>query len=93
MTLYTPTLLPHGCPQPLPEPQDACGIGYIVRVDGTPSRRVVTMALEALANHAHRGAVAADGRTGDGAGVMTQLPYEFLARVYQSVTGNTSPAR
>ena len=38
------------------------------------------MGLEALRNHAHRGAVADDRKTGDGAGILTQLPYEFFAR-------------
>lgn len=59
---------------------DACGIGFVAHVEGRRSHRVLDMALEALRNHAHRGAVADDRKTGDGAGVLTQVPYEFFAR-------------
>ena len=59
---------------------DACGIGFVAQIEGRRSHRVLEMALEALRNHAHRGAVADDHKTGDGAGVLTQLPYEFFAR-------------
>ncbi|MFN8464274.1 MAG: glutamate synthase large subunit [Caldilineaceae bacterium] len=59
---------------------DACGIGFVAHVEGKRSHRVLDMALEALRNHAHRGAVADDRKTGDGAGVLTQLPYEFFGR-------------
>lgn len=61
---------------------DACGIGYVARVTGQPSHDIITMALEALGNHAHRGAVGGDGKTGDGAGVSTQLPFTLLQREY-----------
>ena len=47
---------------------------------GKRTHRVLEMALEALRNHAHRGAVADDRKTGDGAGMLTQLPYEFFGR-------------
>lgn len=73
--------------------RDACGVGYVAQIDGTPSHEIVSMALEALANHSHRGAVAADGKTGDGAGIMTALPYEFCARVFQEIHGADAPAR
>ena len=59
---------------------DACGIGFVAHVEGKRTHRVLEMALEALRNHAHRGAVADDRKTGDGAGVLTQLPYEFFGR-------------
>ncbi len=59
---------------------DACGIGFVAHVEGRRSHRVIEMALEALCNHAHRGAVADDRKTGDGAGILTQLPYEFFKR-------------
>ena len=59
---------------------DACGIGFVAHVEGKRSHRVLDMALEALRNHAHRGAVADDRKTGDGAGVLTQLPHEFFGR-------------
>ncbi|MBA2666179.1 MAG: glutamate synthase large subunit [Trueperaceae bacterium] len=63
-----------------PHERDACGVGFIASVDGPPSRTVLDHALTALENLAHRGAVSADGRTGDGAGVLTQLPYTLFRR-------------
>lgn len=59
---------------------DACGIGFVAHIEGRRSHSVVEMALEALANHSHRGAVADDKKTGDGAGLLTQLPHEFFNR-------------
>ncbi|MCB0045160.1 MAG: glutamate synthase large subunit [Caldilineaceae bacterium] len=62
---------------------DACGIGFVTHVEGKRSHRVLQMGLEALCNHAHRGAVADDRKTGDGAGILTQLPHEFFNRELQ----------
>lgn len=59
---------------------DACGIGFVARINGTPGHEILQMALEALSNLEHRGAVADDAKTGDGAGVLTQLPRELLLR-------------
>jgi glutamate synthase (NADPH/NADH) large chain len=59
---------------------DACGVGFMASIDGRPQRRVIDMAIEALGNLKHRGAVDADGKTGDGAGIMTQLPLDLLRR-------------
>ncbi len=58
---------------------DSCGVGLVVQIDGTPSRRIVELALGGLVNLTHRGGVGADERTGDGAGVLTQLPHRFFA--------------
>lgn len=52
---------------------DACGIGFVARLNGSATHDVLSMALTALGNMQHRGAVAADGKSGDGAGVLTQL--------------------
>jgi glutamate synthase domain-containing protein 2/glutamate synthase domain-containing protein 1/glutamate synthase domain-containing protein 3 len=57
---------------------DACGVGFLAEMEGRPSTRVLPLALTALDRLAHRGAVDADGRTGDGAGVTTQIPYDVL---------------
>lgn len=57
---------------------DACGVGFIARTDGHPSHELLQQALEAVCRLSHRGAVAADGRSGDGAGVMTQIPRGLL---------------
>ena len=58
--------------------KDACGVGFLADIQGRPSRMLLSQALEALARMAHRGAIDADGRTGDGAGVMTQIPFGML---------------
>ena len=58
--------------------RDACGIGFVARLSGGPSRAVLDSLLEALSRVRHRGAVAADHRTGDGAGVLLPLPAVLL---------------
>ena len=64
---------------------DACGVGLIAAIDGVPRREVVTRAIEALKAVWHRGAVDADGKTGDGAGIHIQVPQEFFrAQVEQT---------
>ena len=57
---------------------DACGVGMIASIDGTPRRDVVRKGIEALKALWHRGAVDADGKTGDGAGIHVQIPQEFF---------------
>ncbi|MCZ3103948.1 hypothetical protein NYZ09_19945, partial [Acinetobacter baumannii] len=57
---------------------DACGVGMIAATDGKPSRRVVQSAIDALRAVWHRGAVDADGKTGDGAGIHVDLPHRFF---------------
>ena len=57
---------------------DSCGVGFIARISNAPSFEVLQRGLEALSRLAHRGAIAADGRSGDGAGVTTGLPKGFL---------------
>jgi glutamate synthase (ferredoxin) len=59
---------------------DACGVGFVANGSGRSGHDVVERALEALCNLTHRGAVDADGRTGDGAGILTQLPARFFKR-------------
>ncbi|WP_336966721.1 glutamate synthase large subunit [Sphingobium aquiterrae] len=57
---------------------DACGVGLVAATDGKPSRRVVASAIDALKAVWHRGAVDADGKTGDGAGIHVDLPVRFF---------------
>ncbi|RYY27442.1 MAG: glutamate synthase large subunit [Sphingomonadales bacterium] len=57
---------------------DACGVGMVAATDGQPSRRVVQSAIDALKAVWHRGAVDADGKTGDGAGLHVDLPARFF---------------
>ncbi len=58
--------------------RDACGVGLVCAIDGKPRREVVTLAVRALKAVWHRGAVAADGKTGDGAGVLVGVPQAFF---------------
>ena len=60
---------------------DACGIGFVADSSGRRSHRVLQLGIEALARMAHRGAVAADGLTSDGVGLLTQIPYPLFKRV------------
>ncbi len=56
----------------------SCGVGLVVSIDGKPSRQVVDNGIDALKAIWHRGAVDADGKTGDGAGIHVQIPVEFF---------------
>jgi glutamate synthase (NADPH/NADH) large chain len=58
---------------------DACGVGLVAAIDGKPRREVVEAAIAALKSVWHRGAVDADGKTGDGAGIHVQVPRAFFA--------------
>ena len=57
---------------------DACGVGFVAQLGGTGSREVVERALEALRRLDHRGGMDADGRSGDGAGLLTPIPDKFF---------------
>lgn len=57
---------------------DACGVGMIVNLHGTKSHELIDAALRVLENMKHRGAEGADSKTGDGAGIMVQIPHEFI---------------
>lgn len=69
--------------QGLYDPQcerDSCGVGFVVNVDGTRSNHIIRQALEVLWNMNHRGACGCDPESGDGAGILMQIPQEFLRR-------------
>ncbi len=70
----------HGLYDPSQE-RDACGVGFIANIKGTKTHRIVEQGVEILANLAHRGACGCDPRTGDGAGILTQIPDKFFRRV------------
>src|SRR5690625_3768018 len=74
------------------EEHDACGVGLVASLDGTPRREVVLAAIEALKAVWHRGAVDADGKTGDGAGLHVQIPQDFFRRHVEE-TGYPSESR
>jgi glutamate synthase (ferredoxin) len=58
---------------------DACGLGFVVHMKGKKSHQLVTDALKILVNLDHRGACGCEANTGDGAGILIQMPHEFLA--------------
>src|SRR5271168_4549971 len=57
---------------------DSCGVGFVATLRNQPSHEILTQALTALSRLAHRGAIAADGRSSDGVGIMTGIPRDFL---------------
>jgi len=86
-----PSTLAHTLYRPEFE-HDSCGTGFIARLCGDATHEIVTMGLTALARLAHRGALHADARTGDGAGLLTQIPHRFLAHQLASL-GLEAPPR
>ncbi len=68
-----------GLYDPLNE-KDACGIGFIVNINGEPSHEIITKGIQILINLTHRGACGCDPETGDGAGILIQIPDKFFRR-------------
>ena len=62
----------------LEDEHDACGVGLVVNINGSKYHEIVNRGLTLLENMAHRGAEGSDGKTGDGAGIMVQIPHEFI---------------
>ena len=58
---------------------DACGIGAVANIDGTRNHTILELGNNLVLNLQHRGAAGGDGLTGDGAGILFQIPHEFLA--------------
>jgi glutamate synthase (ferredoxin) len=84
-----------GCPPPqgLYDPaheHDACGVGFVVHVKGVRSHAIVSQALQVLVNLLHRGACGCEVNTGDGAGILIQMPDKFLRKEARSL-GFTLP--
>ena len=71
--------------------KDSCGVGFIADIKGRKSQQIVKDALTILVNLEHRGAVGADPRAGDGAGILVQIPHKFFARKAKAL-GITLPA-
>lgn len=78
---------PHGLYDPQCE-HDACGVGFVAHIKGKRSHRIITQALDVLRNLEHRGASGCDPETGDGAGILMQIPHAFFAAqmAHQGVT-------
>ena len=70
----------HGLYDPAFE-HDACGVGFVAHIKGLRSRQIIDDADRILRHMAHRGACGCEPNTGDGAGILTALPHEFLTRV------------
>ncbi|WP_105615150.1 glutamate synthase large subunit [Vallitalea okinawensis] len=69
--------------QGLYDPQfekDSCGVGFVAQMKGKKSHKIIKDGLQVLINLTHRGAVGADARTGDGAGILIQIPHKFLCK-------------
>ncbi|MHB8147261.1 MAG: class II glutamine amidotransferase domain-containing protein [Vulcanimicrobiaceae bacterium] len=71
--------------------RDACGVGFVASLDGQPSREVIDRALVALTRLGHRGAVASDGHSSDGVGILTQLPRDFFLQQISSMLDPRAP--
>src|SRR5215467_4404012 len=92
MTPFNPK---HGLPpaQGLYDPaheHDSCGIGFVASISGQKSHDIIRKGIQVLLNLAHRGACGCDPETGDGAGVLIQIPHKFFARECQAL-GFTLP--
>ena len=59
---------------------DACGVGFVVNIDGTKSHAIIENGLKVLENLVHRGAIGGDLKTGDGAGILFQIPDSMFRR-------------
>jgi len=62
---------------------DSCGVGFVCDIKGRSSHTIIKQGLEVLSRLSHRGATGADPKTGDGAGILIQIPHEFLRRSAQ----------
>ena len=60
---------------------DSCGVGFVCDINGNHSNQIVRWGVEAVKNLTHRGAIGGDGKTGDGAGVLTQIPRKFFKKI------------
>ena len=64
---------------------DSCGVGFVADIAGRKSHAIIEQALQMLARMNHRGAVGCEENTGDGAGLLLQIPHAFLARVCENL--------
>src|SRR3954469_4793889 len=97
-----PATAAHGLPGPAPSyldaslldarfDSDSCGVGFVAQLSAEPSHQILKHALTALARLAHRGAVAADGKSSDGVGVTTAIPREWLLQQSGLTLDESSP--
>jgi len=67
---------------------DACGIGFVANIKGKKSHEIVRQALEVLVNLTHRGGQGCESNTGDGAGILIQIPHDFFVKVCLEININ-----
>ncbi len=82
--------------QGLYDPQnekDSCGVGIVANIKGVPSNQIVQDALTALVHMSHRGGCGCEANTGDGAGILTGMPYGFIAKVAKQLFSATLPEK
>ncbi|NCB02648.1 MAG: glutamate synthase subunit alpha, partial [Spirochaetia bacterium] len=65
---------------------DSCGVGFIAHMDGKPRHTIISDGLKVLHNLQHRGAVGGDEKTGDGSGIMSQIPHQFFKNIITEFT-------
>ena len=71
---------------------DACGTGFVVDIKGRKSHDIVQKAIQVLLNLEHRGACGSEKNTGDGAGILLQIPHQFLAAEVREAKDRTASA-
>ncbi len=64
---------------------DSCGVGFVANINGTKTHQIIQDGLTILKNLIHRGAVGGDAKTGDGCGILTQIPHEFFKKECQKI--------
>ena len=62
---------------------DSCGVGFVCNIKGEPSHQIVRWGVTAVKNLTHRGAIGGDGKTGDGAGILTHIPVKFFQKIIE----------
>ncbi|MCG8571457.1 MAG: glutamate synthase large subunit [Spirochaetes bacterium] len=63
---------------------DSCGVGFVVNIDGDKDHKIIKEGIEILKNLEHRGAVGGDAKTGDGAGMLLQIPHQFFSKIVKN---------
>ena len=80
--------------QGLYDPQfehDSCGVGFVCNIKGKRSNEIVKQGLGVLKRLSHRGATGADPKTGDGAGILIQIPHEFFVKICKEIKIDLPP--
>ena len=96
MPSFSAPLWPH-CDSPAPAAvageKDACGVGFLARLDGTPNHWVLRQALRGLRCMEHRGGCGGDGDSGDGAGILCGIPWSYLETVWPAAASGEAGVR